>query len=155
MTLYFAYGSNMSRALMRRRCPTAQEIGRAVLPGVRLLINDDGYATLVPAAGGRIEGVLWRLAPRDRAALNAYERTDVGLYRAVAMTVRAAGGRHCRALVYVARSRRAGRPRPGYMALVVGAAREVGLPEPYVAALARIAPTGFTGARPREIGEIA
>ena len=154
MTLYFAYGSNMSRALMRRRCPAARELGPAALDGFRLLINDDGYATVVPFPGGRVEGVLWRLSPRDRAALNAYERTDIGLYRAVPMAVRA-GAARVRALVYVARSRREGRPRPGYHALVVEAARDAGLPAPYVRTLVRLAPGGFAGVRPREIGEIA
>lgn len=154
MTLYFAYGSNMSRAQMRRRCPSARELGPAVLDGVRVVINDDGYATVVPAAGGRVQGVLWRLAPRDRAALNSYERTDIGLYRAVVLPVRTAAGR-VRALVYVARSRRRGHPRPGYHALVVDAARDAGLPAPYVTALARLGPGGFSGSRRREIGEIA
>ncbi|MFL9824563.1 gamma-glutamylcyclotransferase family protein [Rhodoplanes sp. SY1] len=154
MTLCFAYGSNISRALMRRRCPTAREIGVGVLDGHAVIVNDDGYATVVPAAGGRVEGVLWRLGPRDRAALNAYERTDIGLYRAVTLPVRLAR-RRVPALVYVARSRRAGKPRPGYMALVVGAAREVGLSAAHVAALARMAPAGLSGARGREIGEIA
>ncbi|WP_170300738.1 gamma-glutamylcyclotransferase family protein [Rhodoplanes serenus] len=154
MTLYFAYGSNMSRPLMRRRCPSAREIGPAVLDGFRAIVNDDGYITIVPAAGARLPGVLWRLTPRDRAALNAYERLDVGLYRAAPVTVRA-GRVRVRALAYVARSRRRGRPRPGYLALVVAAAREVGLPEPHVRALARLSPGGFAGARRRELGELA
>lgn len=154
MTVHFAYGSNMSRALMRRRCPAARELGPAVLDGFRLRVNDDGYATVVPSAGGRVQGVLWRISPRDRAALNAYERIDIGLYRAVPMAVRVGAVRR-RALVYVARSRRVGRPRPGYLALVLAAAREAGLPARYVQALARLAPGGLTGSRPREIGEIA
>jgi gamma-glutamylcyclotransferase (GGCT)/AIG2-like uncharacterized protein YtfP len=153
MTLYFAYGSNMSRALMRRRCPAARALGLAGLDGFRLLVNDNGYATVVPSAGGRVQGVLWRLSPRDRAALNAYEATDIGLYRAVCLPVRS-GAARVRALVYVARSRRGGRPRPGYHALVVAAARDAGLPASYVQALVRLAPGGFVGMRPRDIGEI-
>jgi hypothetical protein len=35
VTLHFAYGSNMSRALMVPRCPSAVELGTAVLAGYR------------------------------------------------------------------------------------------------------------------------
>src|SRR5262245_50625074 len=73
MTLYFAYGSNMNRALMQRHCPAAQEIGAATLTGYRFVITADGYASVAPSAGELVHGVLWRLTPRDIAALNAYE----------------------------------------------------------------------------------
>ena len=33
MTLYFAYGANMERAAMRKRCPGAAALGVAVLRG--------------------------------------------------------------------------------------------------------------------------
>ena len=46
MTLHFAYGSNMSRALMRRRCPGARGLGPARLEGWRYIITRDGYASL-------------------------------------------------------------------------------------------------------------
>ena len=88
MTLYFAYGSNMSRALMRPRCPAAREIGLARLDGWRFMIMREGYASIVPASGGAVHGLLWRLTPRDIAALNAYERLDQGLYRTATVTVR-------------------------------------------------------------------
>jgi len=49
--LHFAYGSNMSGALMRRRCPGARLEGRACLPGYRFVIMRSGYASVVPAPG--------------------------------------------------------------------------------------------------------
>ena len=45
-------------------------------------------------------------------------------------------------------------PRPGYIALVVDAARDWKLPEPYVRSLARWAPSGWRGARARDTGEL-
>jgi len=154
MTLYFAYGSNMSRALMRPRCRSARELGTARLDGWQFIIMREGYASIVPAPGGVVHGVLWRLAPRDLAALNAYERLDQGLYRAVTLPVRA-GARCVAALVYVGRSRAAGVPRPGYLDLVLAAAREAGLPASYVASLARLMPSAWRGARAPETGEVA
>ena len=90
MTLYFAYGSNMSRAPMRARCPSARDVGTATLAGHRLIVTSDGYASVVPEPGGTVHGLVWRLAPRDLAALNAYESLDTGLYRIATLPVRLA-----------------------------------------------------------------
>jgi hypothetical protein len=137
--LHFAYGSNMDRAAMRRRCPTAAMVCPARLAGWRFVITRDGYASVVPAAGDCVHGLLWQLGPRDLAALNAYEALDRGLYRRRTIPVVGAGGR-VPALVYVARDNRAGRPRPGYQESVVTAAHAAGLPAPYVRALERWLP---------------
>jgi hypothetical protein len=152
--LHFAYGSNMSRALMRPRCPHAHEVGAAVLDDHRVMIFADGYATVVPAPGERVHGILWRLTTRDLAALNVYERIDAGLFHAATMAVRC-GTRRVAALVYVGRSRTPGRPRPGYLDLVVAAAGDVGLPASYVRKLERLAPSGWRASRVPEMGELA
>ena len=139
MTLYFAYGSNMSRALMRPRCPSACEVGVAELAGYRFIVTADGYASIVRAPGASVHGLLWRLAPRDLAALHAYEDVAGGLYRTETLPVRL-GARRAPALVYVGRSGTPGLPRPGYMELVLAAAEEVGLPADYRRGLACLAP---------------
>jgi hypothetical protein len=138
--LHFAYGSNMDRRLMWRRCPGAWSLGGAVLRDYRFIITKDGYASVVAARGAVVHGLLWRLTPRDLAALNAYENIDAGLYRAASLAVQA-GGRAVGALVYLGRSGVPGRPRLGYMELVVAAAREAGLPADYVASLECISDT--------------
>lgn len=152
--LHFGYGSNMSRASMRLRCPNARDVGPAVLEDHRFLISTDGYATVVPEPGARVHGLLWRLTSRDLAALNAYERLDTGLFRARILPVRHGTGRVA-ALVYTGRSRTAGRPRPGYLELVVAAARDLGLPHAYVRELARFAATARGAARGPATGEAA
>ena len=152
--LHFAYGSNMSRTLMHRRCPTAVAIGTARLDRWRFIVTRDGYASIVPAPGEIVQGVLWRLAPRDLAAVNAYESLDSGLYRRRELPV-LCGGQRVRALVYVGRERRAGRPKPGYQDLVVQAARDWQMPDDYVRALRRWSPARSAGARRADTGEIA
>ena len=154
MTLYFAYGSNMSRILMRRHCPAAREIGTATLDGHRFVITADGYASIAAASGETVHGVLWRLTPRDLAALNIYESLDSGDYARAILTVRT-GRRRVAALTYVARMRGEGRPKPGYLDVVLVAARDWQLPDGYVRALARWSPTRWRGARAVESGEIA
>jgi gamma-glutamylcyclotransferase (GGCT)/AIG2-like uncharacterized protein YtfP len=135
--LHFAYGSNMSVPMMRRMCPMAHCEGRATLPGHRVFIIREGYASIRRASGACVHGVLWRLAPRDLAVLNAYENVAGGLYRAAMMNVVA--GKRTAALVYVARRQARGRPRPGYMEIVIAGARDAGLPAWYIRDLARLA----------------
>jgi cation transport regulator ChaC len=146
VTWHFAYGSNMDSTAMRRRCPGAVAIGVGRLNGWRFIIMHGGYASVVPNAGASVYGVLWRVMPRDLAALRAYEALDSGLYHRRTLPVRLAG-RNVPALVYVGHTRVPGRPRVGYQeGIVIPSAREWGLPERYVAELTRWAvPTTRTG----------
>ena len=151
MTPYFAYGSNMSRTRMERRCRNAMAIGPARLERWRFLVTLDGYASVVPASGAVVHGVLWRVSARDLAALNAYESLDSGLYVRRTLPVRA-GDRIVKALVYVGRGSKPGKPRPGYQRMLVAAAREWELPERYVRSLERWGQS-FGGTRAAEVGE--
>ena len=152
--LHFAYGSNMSRTLMHRRCPAAVALGAARLTGWRFIVTREGYASVVPAPGDVVHGVLWRLTARDLAALNAYESLDSGLYRRRMLPV-SQHGRQVPALIYIARERQEGRPKPGYQDIVIAAAREWAMPDQYVRALRRWAPSRCAGVRAVETGESA
>jgi gamma-glutamylcyclotransferase (GGCT)/AIG2-like uncharacterized protein YtfP len=144
MRLYFAYGSNMSVALMRRQCQEAEAIGPARIEGWRFIIMREGYASIVPAAGGTVHGVLWRITPRDLAALNVFEGVDSGLYVRRVLPVRF-GARRVSTLTYVSPEQTEGRPRPGYQTFVVAAARAWSFPDAYVRELARWGPARFAG----------
>ena len=153
MTLNFAYGSNMSRPDMRARCPGATALGTATLTGWRFVINPDGYGSIAPRPGGVVYGVLWELTARDLAALNAYENVTGGLYLRRILPVLHDGMRE-QALVYIARRQGEGTPRPGSIAIVAAAARDWGLPEPYIRSLMRWSPSAWAGARARDTGEV-
>jgi hypothetical protein len=150
MTLHFAYGANMSRAVMRRYAPDARALGVAELFNHRFVITADGYASVEPMRSASVHGVLWRLTPRDHVSLDAWENIEGGLYRSEMLAVQSAG-RRGKALVYVARPKGEGRPKPGYIELVIAAAREWRLPESYVARLQIWSPRPGTDAR--KIGE--
>ncbi len=137
--LHFAYGSNMSGAVMRKHAPGAQPIGAAALANYRFVVTADGYASIEPRPGESVHGVLWQLTLRDRARLDAWEEIARGLYRARTLPVRQAG--RCRpALVYVARPRRIGRAKAVYMETVAAAARAWDLPRAYIMSLRRWLP---------------
>ena len=152
MTLHFAYGANMSRAVMRRHARDARPLGVAVLADHRFVITADGYASVEPAQAELVHGVLWRITPRDCVTLDVWENVQAGLYRAATLPVRHGGGRKP-ALIYRARPGGEGRPKPGYIELVVAAAREWDLPAPYVNALRAWAAVHSLGADTRKIGE--
>jgi cation transport regulator ChaC len=144
--LHFAYGSNMSRPLMAVRCRGALALGPATLAGWRFVINPEGFGSIAPQPGGRVHGVIWRLTVRDLAAINAYESVDSGLYLRRQLAVQC-GERHATALVYIASRQGEGTPRPGYIHVVLEAARDWELPEAYIRSLARWSPSGWRGAR--------
>ena len=152
MILHFAYGSNMSRGVMRRHASQARPVGVAALAGHHFVITADGYASVKAKRANTVYGVLWRLTPRDRATLDAWENTAGGLYRAKLLPVRLAG-RRCMALTYVARPRRSGPAKAGYMELVIEAALEWHLPQAYIRSLRRWLPRRQGGAGPSELGE--
>jgi hypothetical protein len=150
--LHFAYGSNMHRGVMRKHAPDAAPIGVARLENYRFVITADGYASVEPARTRTVYGVLWRLTPRDRVTLDAWENIAGGLYRAEEIAVYAAHRRRP-ALVYVARVRPEGQAKPGYMEIVIAAGRQWDLPADYIASLQRWMPSAALGAGPRKIGE--
>lgn len=152
--LHFAYGSNMDRAVMRKHAPAAEPLGIATLTHYRFIITADGYASVEPARASIVHGVLWRLTPRDRVTLDAWESIACGRYHAEILAVQQ-GSRRRQALVYIARPQRTGRAKAGYMELITAAARGWNLPPGYVAELQHWLPArpGAAGARNlREFG---
>lgn len=152
MTLYFAYGANMSVAAMRHRCPGAQAVGPAVLEGFQFFVGRAGWGSVKPRRGDKVHGVLWQVTLRDLASLHAYELLHQGLYDLHRVPV-LRDGRRVPALIYLLRSRVPGRPRPGYIESIAAAAREWTLPERYVRRVERWSPSGFAGARTIDMGE--
>ena len=135
--LYFAYGSNMSRAVMARHCPDACALGTACLDGWQYCIMRGGYGSIAPRRNSSVHGVLWRLARGDVARLDAYEEVARGLYFRRRLLVRHAG-RRVRALVYVGRRAGKDRPLPGYQdGIVIPAAAYWKLPASYLRELRR------------------
>ncbi len=128
---YFAYGSNMVLEAMRERCPTARVLAPAVLHDWRYRINDRGFATVVPEAGGIVHGLLWEIDARAEAELDVYEALEEGMYHKTQLTVVEAKG-PVTAMVYLATGSDPGRPIPGYQEEIVEAARVLGMPDDYL-----------------------
>lgn len=143
--LYFAYGSNMLTRRLRERAPSARAIGAATLAGHELRwhkVSKDGSAKcdIVPATapGACVHGVVYEIDRADKPALDLAEGIGMG-YREQRVAVDAASG-PIEAWSYRATNiDHLALPYPWYKELVVAGAREHGLPQAYVEALAAVA----------------
>ena len=141
-TLYFAYGSNMSRRVIegRRRLRVVGSERARLLEheltfghrGFRFI--EPAFATVVAAEGEVVHGVLWELGgPED---LTRLDTTESRAYDRVEATVEGERSGMIRAHVY--RTRRPARgllPSRRYRDLLVSGAREHGLPAEWIARL--------------------
>ncbi|HLJ70286.1 MAG TPA: gamma-glutamylcyclotransferase family protein [Roseiarcus sp.] len=148
MPLYFAYGSNIDAAAMARRCPRSAAVGPARLVRHRLAAMREGWLTVVRDPRQSVHGILWNLALADMPALDRYEGVASGLYRKALQSVATESGAK-RALVYFGANAGPGAAAPDYIAAIVAAARQWGLP---VAALEAFLPGGASATEePKEI----
>ena len=75
-TFYLAYGSNLSIERMRGRCPDAEVIGRAMIPGYRMLFKKSQsgfYATIEQDANCTVPVLVYRISEYDEALLDRCE----------------------------------------------------------------------------------
>jgi cation transport regulator ChaC len=136
---YFAYASNMAPEVITRLCPRHSYLGVAHLADHRLAFTRrsirtrTGVADIVRAAGEAVWGVLYRIDDNELAAIDRKEGHDWA-YRRVVLPVRLEGGPEHAAVTYTVRSKEPAQVAPSrqYLDLVIAAARERGLPGPYI-----------------------
>ena len=137
---YFAYGSNMNRAVFldrRRMHPLATR--SAWLENYRLCFNlpigpgERAVANLEACPGAHIFGVLYLLAPEEFDRLDFTEGVQKGIYRRIAVEVIDERGERAAASTYHSTRTAEGRkPSARYQGLLLEGARQHGLPAEYV-----------------------
>ena len=71
MKYYLAYGSNLNKEQMQKRCPGAVPVGTMVLKGYELRFR--GPLTIVKKKGGRVPLGIWQVNEEHEKALDRYE----------------------------------------------------------------------------------
>lgn len=71
--LYIAYGSNLHRPQMARRCPEATVIGVSRIPNYTIRFRGSGVATIEPRKGSNVPVVVWEISRNDEQNLDYYE----------------------------------------------------------------------------------
>jgi len=140
---YFAYGSNMAPAIfVERRGMRPSSATWGWVDGYRLCFDlpvgpgERGVANVVPDAGSRTCGVLYRITSEEGERLDRSEGVHAGYYRRIVVIATAADASSIEAFTYHSAYASLGRkPSPRYMGLLLDGARKHGLPEDYVASL--------------------
>lgn len=141
MSLYFAYGSNMSTSRLRQRAPSALPVGIAYVTGRRLTFDkpsgDSGKADAKPTGrpSDRVWGVLFDIRDLELNDLDGHEGVPTH-YRRVSVDAHRADGTRASAMLYEACLHREGiLPFSWYLEHLLIGAREHGLPEEYIESL--------------------
>ena len=84
--IYLAYGSNMNKAQMAVRCPSAKPMGLMLLPDYKLVFKN--VADIVHSPGDNAVVVAWRITKGNENTLDAYEgcnekSPEDGLYKKI------------------------------------------------------------------------
>jgi gamma-glutamylcyclotransferase (GGCT)/AIG2-like uncharacterized protein YtfP len=145
-TFYFAFGSNLSRAQMARRCPSAVALGSATLRDFALVFAgfsmtwNGAVATVVPMPGAKVLGVVYRLPTGDLERLDFFEGTPRVYTRRQRLVVERRTRVSRAAAVYeLAEEGTPGEPSIEYMMTLVHAYRQHGFAlGPLASALAKI-----------------
>lgn len=139
--VYFAYGSNMSTARLRKRMPSCKPLGIATLPGHALRFHkrstDESGKCNAFASGtdNSVIEVLFSFDPAERAKLDEAEGVGSG-YEHAMITVVNDKGRRRKVLAYLATPSYIDdslKPYGWYKDFVLAGGREHGLPPEYIA----------------------
>ena len=140
--LYFAYGSNMQKDQMLRRCPRAEFVGSGRISGFSISFaqpakhRPGGVACVLEDISAETWGVIWRLPQMDLHGLDEFE--DRSTYDRITVPALMADSSSVICEIYVAKEPQRGLlPQESYLALLLQGALEAALPSDYVRILRR------------------
>ncbi len=96
--LYFAYGSNLNKLQMKKRCQDSVPIIRAKLKGYKLIFNR--HADVVECENGIVYGAIYEVSGNDIKHLDKYEGFP-RYYTRKDITVEDDDGKNYECFVYV------------------------------------------------------
>lgn len=132
--IYFAYGSNLNYAAMRRRCPAAVPLETLALGNSRLVFR--GVADCIYEPGAECLGGLWRITPACERALDRYEGIGSGFYRKEYVPITGIDGEET-VMLYAMNSTGIFPPSQGYLDTIREGYRDFGLPLKHLNAAVR------------------
>jgi gamma-glutamylcyclotransferase len=136
---HFAYGSNMCACWLKRDIDSAKFLHRAELKGWRLVFNkksEDGSAkaNIEESPVDSVLGVIYEIDESEKKRLDGKE----GKYEPIIVSVTLENGSTEDAVTYKSDYETGGPPYEWYLKLIIGGAKEHGLPEEYIKTLESI-----------------
>lgn len=124
--LYIAYGSNLNKEQMLRRCPNAKFVGIGKLENYSLEFRR--VLTVIPTPGLNVPVAVWEISPSDEAHLDIYEAFPY-TYSKQSLHVNFADGTGCSAMAYIMNGGYLAPPSASYFDIVAQGFRDCGLDE--------------------------
>jgi cation transport regulator ChaC len=141
---YFAYGSNLNRAVMESRAGRVLEAQVGRLENYELLFNKkvrggSGEANIQPARGKTVYGALYKVTDSALRILDRATGAPVH-YRRIEVGALDQNGNKVNAQVYIASKVEKGlRPASQYLQTILDGAAQFALPEEYIALIKKAA----------------
>jgi len=137
--LYFSYGSFLDSETLRRHCPSAKFVARAVLPNWEVQFNyystnyQGGVTGIEPAVGRVVRGVVYDVPEEEMMHLDTVEGVPEGLYyRQTIVVVDEEGGLLKAATYRTTNPRGPFKPTRRYLGLMIKGAKAFGLDPEYI-----------------------
>ncbi len=137
MSYYFAYGSNLNKGQMKKRCPASRPIGKAYLPDYKFVYDGNSkkwkgpVANIVPCENETVWGAVYEVTEECIKKLdscegypNSYDRKQVNVVDE--------NGKEYQCLVYLREALQEGTPTKEYKQIVIQGAKDFGLPADYI-----------------------
>lgn len=113
--LYFAYGSNLNKVQMKRRCPDSVPIIKVKLEGYKLVFNR--VADIIESPDDAVYGAVYKVSDKDIKNLDIYEGYP-RLYRKINVKAEDENGKLYEAFAYVMNEKGTGKPSDMYYSII-------------------------------------
>lgn len=139
--LYFAYGSNLNKHQMHKRCPSSRFITKGYLKNYGIYYggecdswDDMAYATINRKKGGLVWGAIYEISVDDMRKLDVFEDVPKDYIRKL-VTIHTGGAKH-KAYAYIGHRIKVGKPSSRYKVTLLSGAKADHLPKSYISTLA-------------------
>jgi len=137
--LYFSYGSFLDSQTLRRHCPKAVYMGKAILPNWEVQFNflsrtyNGGVTGIEPAIAKLVRGVLYEVSNEELLHLDTIEGIPEGIYYRQTIYVVDESGKMVKVATYRTTNPKGPfKPTKKYVGLMIKGAKEHGLDPSYI-----------------------
>jgi gamma-glutamylcyclotransferase (GGCT)/AIG2-like uncharacterized protein YtfP len=143
--LYFSYGSFLDYETLKKHCPNAKYVGKAILPNWEIQFNffsrtyKGGVTGVEPAVAKLARGVLYELSNEELLHLDSIEGVSDGIYYRQTIYVVEESGKAVKAATYRTTNPKGPfKPTKRYVGLMISGAKEHSLDSDYIQELESI-----------------
>jgi gamma-glutamylcyclotransferase (GGCT)/AIG2-like uncharacterized protein YtfP len=143
--LYFSYGSFLDSETLKRRCPKAVYMGKAILPNWEVQFNflsrtyNGGVTGIEPAIAKLVRGILYEVSNEELLHLDTIEGIPEGIYYRQTIYVVDESGKMVKVATYRTTNPKGPfKPTKKYVGLMIKGAKEHGLDPSYIKELESI-----------------